>query len=58
MVAPKKSAPNKVIKKARDVKKTVKDTKGDVWELTEKRDTFYVEREANSSDNGSELSYD
>jgi hypothetical protein len=32
------SAKNKVIKQMLDKKKTVKDTKGDVWELTEKRD--------------------
>ena len=52
------SSKNKVIKNAFGAKKTVKDTKGDVWELTEKRDKVQIERYANSSDNGSELSYD
>ena len=52
------SAANKVVKRGLDKKKTVKDNKGDVWELTEKRDTFLIERDANSSDARSELSYD
>jgi hypothetical protein len=49
---------NKVIKRVKDAKKTVKDNAGDVWELTEKRDTFLIERGANSSDAHSELSFD
>jgi hypothetical protein len=53
------SAPNKVIKRVLDKKTTVKDSKGDEWEVTEeKRNTYLIERDANSSDAGSELSYD
>ena len=52
------SSKNKILVNAYVAKKTVKDTKGDIWELTEKRDKVKIEKYANSSDNGSELSYD
>ena len=47
-----------MVKQVLGEKKTVRDNKGDIWELTEKREKYEVERYVNSSDNGSELSYD
>ena len=45
--------------KVLDRKKTVKDTKGDTWEVVDKREKTTIQKVVGSdSDSGSELSYD
>lgn len=49
----------KKIVKVMAKKKTVKDAAGgDDWEVTDKRDTYAIQKPIDSSDDGSELSYD
>lgn len=57
--AAKASAPAQVKNvKVLEKKKTVKDYKGDEWEVVDKREQKIVEKPLDSSDEGSELSYD
>lgn len=48
----------KRLQKVLGKKKTVCDHKGDEWEVVDKRDTYFVKKNINSSDSGSELSFD
>lgn len=49
----------KKIVNVRDKKKTVRDNAGgDDWEVTDKRETYAIQKPLDSSDEGSELSYD
>lgn len=55
-----KPAKGKKIVKVLGKKKTIKDTKGDEWEVVDKRETFLKEKaiDSDDSDNRSELSMD
>ena len=53
-----KAESGKRLQKVLGKKKTIKDNKGDEWEVTDKRDTYVIQKNLNSSDDGSELSYD
>lgn len=48
----------KRLQKVMAKKKTVRDNKGDEWEVVDKRDTYVIQKHINSSDSGSDLSYD
>lgn len=49
----------KKMQKVLGKKKTIKDNKGDEWEVVDKRETVIIQKEINSdSESGSELSYD
>jgi hypothetical protein len=46
------------IQKVLGKKKTIKDIKGDEWEVVDKRETVLIQKEINSDSNdGSELSF-
>lgn len=48
----------KRLQKVLGKKKTVRDNKGEEWEVVDRRDTYLIQKAINSSDSGSELSYD
>lgn len=47
----------KKLQKVLGKKKTIKDAAGE-WEVVDKRETYVIQKNVNSSDEGSELSYD
>lgn len=51
-------AKGKKIVKVLGKKKTVKDNKGDEWEVVDKRDTYLKEKAIDTDSDGSELSMD
>ena len=53
-----KPAEGKRLQRVLGKKKTIRDNKGDEWEVVDKRDTQLIEKAINSSDTGSELSFD